>query len=69
VSVNILVTSFCYIYKNKPPVLRKLNLKTMYRQTYKVAANVYSLMVEEVKQRYASSADLNEVKNKSIRIE
>jgi hypothetical protein len=26
-------------------------------------------MVEEVKQRYASSADLNEVKNKSIRIE
>jgi hypothetical protein len=57
------------MYKNKLPVLRKLNLKTMYSQPQEVPAHVHSFMVEEVKQRYTSSEDLNEVKSKLIRIE
>lgn len=68
-SLNILVTSFRYIHKNTPPVLKKPNLKTMPNQTQEVAANVYSFMVEAVKQRHASSKDIKEVRNKTIRNE
>ena len=41
----------------------------MHSQTQEVAAYVYSFMVEEVKQRYSSSKDMKEVRNKSIRNE
>jgi hypothetical protein len=66
VSLNILVTSFWYIYTYIHPVITKLNLKTPHSQTWEVVA-VYSFMVEEAKQRYASSKQLKEVKKRVAR--